>query len=101
MFNGSPIFVRVRRYSRQVTDMAGGQGWWLVMGPGLALIFLGLAILVWPELLAYMVALALLTGGMVLALWGWRMRGAERRLRRRRNGRAVYYEEPLEPGSRF
>jgi cytochrome c oxidase assembly factor CtaG len=39
-----------------------------------------LAILVWPELLAYMVASVLLFAGVTLMLWSWRLRQAEQRI---------------------
>lgn len=46
----------------------------LVMVPGLLLTAMAIAILLWPELLAYMVAGAMLLGGLSLLMWGWRMR---------------------------
>jgi hypothetical protein len=49
------------------------------MVPGLLLILLALAIMLWPELLAYLVAGALLTAGLALTAWGWAMRQATRR----------------------
>jgi cytochrome c oxidase assembly factor CtaG len=39
-----------------------------------------LAILLWPELLAYMVASVLLFAGVTLMLWSWRLRRAEQRM---------------------
>jgi len=77
------------------------RAWWMVMAPGLALIFMAIAILLWPQLLAYMVAFVVLFIGMALVGWGWSMRQAERRLRRSmqndRNGydrseTVIYYE---------
>jgi hypothetical protein len=50
------------------------------MAPGVGLTILALAIIAWPELLAYMIAGLLLFAGMTLMLWGWRIRQAERRL---------------------
>ncbi|MEZ4623036.1 MAG: hypothetical protein R2867_47095 [Caldilineaceae bacterium] len=44
---------------------------WLVMLPGIFLTIMALAILLWPELLAYMVAGVLLFGGISLISWGW------------------------------
>jgi cobalamin biosynthesis protein CobD/CbiB len=85
MFVHSPIFVRFRGYRQRVS----GNAWWMVMVPGLALIFLSLAILIWPELLAYLVASVLLFVGFSLALWGWSMRQIDRRQRRQDT---VYYE---------
>jgi hypothetical protein len=77
MFAGSPIFVRVSN-NRWVQPNGG----WFLLLPGLMLIVLALAILVWPELLAYLVAGALLMVGVVLTGWGWSVRQAARRMRR-------------------
>jgi Flp pilus assembly protein TadB len=107
MFWGaSPIFVRVRRYGQNIANGAGGQGWWLVMLPGLSLVFIGLAILIWPELLAYMVATLFLFAGITLTLWGWQMRRMRQHLHRRNGtgrvyGETVYYEERVGPGSMY
>lgn len=60
-------------------NMRGGGGLFL-LAPGIALILFALAILIWPELLAYMVASALLFAGISLTLWGWSAyRGTRRR----------------------
>jgi hypothetical protein len=85
MFTGSPIFVRFGNYSRR----AANGGWWLVMMPGLLLTLTAMAILIWPELLAYMVASVLLFAGISLSLWGWSLRQAEKRQRR---DSVIYYE---------
>ena len=61
MFTNSPIFTNFSRQSRFISG-----GWWLVMAPGLLLTVVALAILVWPELLAYMVAGVLLFAGVSL-----------------------------------
>jgi hypothetical protein len=45
------------------------------------------AILIWPELLAYLVAGALLMGGLALTSWGWAIQRAARR-----QPRATRYE---------
>jgi hypothetical protein len=84
MFTGFPGFIRFRGYSQRVTS----GGWWLVMGPGLLLTFIALAILIWPELLAYLVAMAMLLAGLSLTIWGWTLRQAEQR--RRRDGNVRY-----------
>jgi hypothetical protein len=55
--------------------------------PGLSLVLLALAILIWPELLAYLVAGALLMVGITLTAWGWTMRQATRRTAQR-----IHYE---------
>jgi hypothetical protein len=52
---------------------------WLWLVPGISLILLALAIVLWPELLAYLVAGALLSLGLALTAWGWAMRQATRR----------------------
>ncbi|MCC7352595.1 MAG: hypothetical protein IT330_02470 [Anaerolineae bacterium] len=81
MFTQRPIFIRIRRYGQRLTTHAPRGAWWLLMVPGLALIILALAIAIWPVLLAYMVAGALLLAGIALAAAGWRMRQAARRSR--------------------
>lgn len=48
--------------------------WWL---PGAALILFGLAIVIFPELLSLLVALALIFGGVNLLIWGSWMRRAQ------------------------
>ena len=71
--------------------------WWLVMAPGLLLVFMALAILAWPELLAYMVAFAILFAGMALSVWGWSLRQIEKRMKRSpRNGTNGHREESSE-----
>lgn len=80
MYNGSPVFIRFRRYGQRISSIANNQGSWLILAPGMALIFLGLAILIWPELLAYMVAGLFLAIGITLAAWGWRMRRLQQRM---------------------
>ena len=75
MFTNSPIFTNFSRQSRFISG-----GWWLVMAPGLLLTVMALAILVWPELLAYMVAGVLLFAGVSLTTWAWALRRAERRV---------------------
>lgn len=79
--NGSPIYTRV---------VGGAQslGGWGLMAPGLLLTAMALAIILWPELLAYLVAGVLLLAGVSLTVWGWSMR----RLARRQQRSTVYYE---------
>jgi len=74
-YSQSPIFVRFR--SSRFAPSAGLSWLWLV--PGITLTLLALAIVLWPELLAYLVAGALLSLGLVLTAWGWGMRQATRR----------------------
>lgn len=70
MFTSSPF----ARYQRHF-----GDGAWLLIGPGLFLTLMAIAILLWPELLAYMVAGVLLFAGLTLLTWGWTMRQVTRR----------------------
>lgn len=74
MFTGSPIFVRVRssRFAPR------GRNSWLWLAPGVGLLMLALAIVIWPELLAYLVAAGLATVGAVLTAWGWAIRQSTR-----------------------
>jgi hypothetical protein len=80
MFTQSPMFFRFQKYGQQFSSNALGGAWWLLMAPGIALTLVALAILVWPELLAYMVASVLLFAGVTLMAWSWRMRRVERRV---------------------
>lgn len=83
MFTNTP-FTRIYRFGN--TNLRGA--WWALMAPGVMLTLLALAILIWPELLAYLVAAALLFVGLSLMVWGWSMRQVQKRVQR--NG--VYYE---------
>ncbi|MEZ4735973.1 MAG: hypothetical protein R3E79_53465 [Caldilineaceae bacterium] len=56
--------------------------WALIMAPGIFLTLMALAILIWPELLAYMVAGVLLFVGLSVMGWAWSLRKAERRATR-------------------
>jgi Flp pilus assembly protein TadB len=80
MFTHSPAFIRFQRYGQRFTGNALSGAWWVLMAPGIALTLVALAILVWPELLAYMVASLLLFVGITLMVWSWRMRRVERRM---------------------
>jgi hypothetical protein len=73
----------MQRYGQQFTGHATGGAWWLLMAPGITLTLVALAILLWPELLAYMVASILLFGGVTLMAWSWRIRRAEQRMHQR------------------
>jgi uncharacterized membrane protein len=73
----------MQRYGQQFPGNATGGAWWLLMAPGIALTLVALAILLWPELLAYMVASVLLFAGVTLMAWGWRIRRAEQRMHQR------------------
>jgi uncharacterized membrane protein len=86
MFNGSSTFVRFGGSAAQWA----GRSWWLVFIPGLAFVLTALAIFVWPQLLAYLVAGALMFVGVLLMGWGWTMRRATRLQARRQD--VVYYD---------
>lgn len=77
-----PSFVRFQNFGRQ----RPGSPWWLVMAPGLMLISFGVAILIWPELLAYMVAFLILSLGITVTGWGLRLRQLERHQKGMFNG---------------
>lgn len=81
MFKSFPGFVYIHGPGRRFTRNGARSPWWLVMAPGLVLICIALTMLIWPELLAYMVASMLLCIGTVLAVLGWRMRQIERYVR--------------------
>lgn len=74
MFTNSYSFTTFQRRSRLLPS-----GWSMIMAPGLFLTLMALAILVWPELLAYMVAGVLLFIGVMLIGWSLALRQAERR----------------------
>ena len=78
MFTGSPTYVRFRTYATRMPGQRGGLGW-LVLAPGIGLMLLAVSILIWPQLLAYLVASALLFVGVALTAWGWSIVRAERR----------------------
>ncbi|MCB0061061.1 MAG: hypothetical protein KDE19_03065 [Caldilineaceae bacterium] len=81
MFTSSPFGWRFQTSQNRMNRPVGMA--WLLMAPGLFLIFMALAILVWPELLAYLVAGALLFAGISLLTWGWTMQRAQRSARQR------------------
>jgi len=79
MFSRSPFVINLRRRGDPLTGQPGGGFGWALMLPGIVLTCLALAILLWPELLAYMVASLLLFVGLGLLSWGWWIRQSERR----------------------
>ena len=79
MFTGQQTSVRFFRTGQRISQQAGGFGRWLFVAPGLILILFGVAILLWPELLAYMVAGLFIAIGFSITGWGWRL------FQRRRN----------------
>lgn len=68
-----PIFIRFAGHN------FGGM-WWLVMLPGLCLIGLAIAILIVPELLAYMVAGLVFFAGLALVGFSLRLRQVQKTL---------------------
>ena len=74
MFTGSHYFTPFQRHSSLLSG-----SWSLLMLPGLFLTLVAVAILLWPELLAYMVAGVLLFAGLSVMGWAWSLRQAERR----------------------
>ena len=50
--------------------------WWLLMVPGIFLIGLAVSILIWPDLLAYIVAFTILFVGTTLIGWSLALRRA-------------------------
>ncbi len=80
MFTGSP-FVRFSQSQGGISGRSFPGMSWLLMIPGLLLTLMALAILLWPELLAYMVAGAMLFGGITLITWGWSIRRLHRAAR--------------------
>lgn len=85
MFTSSPFDRFARAQNRKGRGMA-----WLLMAPGLFLTLMALAILLWPELLAYLVAGALLFAGLSLLTWGWSMQRLQRSAERHQT--YVHYE---------
>ena len=74
MFRGFSIFIPTQGHDQHHTRHGPrGLGWGL-MAPGFGLICAALAMIIWPELLAYFVASLLLCGGTVLLMVGWRLR---------------------------
>jgi Flp pilus assembly protein TadB len=78
MFTRSPRFMQIQSYGQRFASNISSGVWWLMMAPGMGFILVALAILLWPELLAYMVASVLLFIGVTLVAWSWRIRRAER-----------------------
>ena len=74
MFRGFSIFIPTQGYDQHQTRHGPRGRGWRFMVPGFGLIGAALAMIIWPELLAYFVASLLLCGGTVLLMVGWRMR---------------------------
>ncbi len=89
MFTGTP-FVRFSQTQRPMANGMMPAVGWLFIVPGLLLTLMALAILLWPELLAYMVAGAMLFGGLSLITWGWSLRRLHRT--KRDQSTVVHYD---------
>ena len=63
----------VARISRDLRDVS-----WLYLIQGVVLVLLGVLILIFPDLLAILVAAFLVIGGLLTMATGWRMRRARR-----------------------
>ncbi len=111
MFNG-PMFVRLNRYRRYAGRVGNSGAWWAVAGPGVLLIVVALLMMVFPQLLiyllAYTVATVLLVSGVSLVAWGWSMRrltqqGATGQFGRQqqRNARDDVWEAESDDGVRY
>ncbi len=59
--------------------------WWLAMLPALVLMTLGVAILVWPELLAFLVASFFIVSGTTMMGFAWRIRATAKRVEKLNN----------------
>ena len=79
-------FIRFGPIGQNIGRAIGGGAWWLLLAPRLLLTLMALAILVWPELLAYMVASVILFAGLTLIGWSLTMRMAEKKIRRNISG---------------
>jgi membrane protein implicated in regulation of membrane protease activity len=78
--------------------MTSGVGGVFFVGPGVALVLLGIAILLWPRLFAFLVAGLLMAAGSALIVWGWRLNKAQNQILRRMQeqqevgSRTIYHE---------
>ena len=78
MFTQQQSTARFFRAGQRISRQAGGFGGWLLIAPGLIMILFGVAILLWPELLAYMVAGLFIAVGFSITGWGWRLSRRQR-----------------------
>lgn len=76
--------------------------WWLSFLPALALIASGVAILLWPELLAFLVASFLIMSGTTIMGFAWRVRATTQRVQKLKNQvKNQVKQEPEVVGNRF
>jgi len=87
----SSFFTKANKYRLYVDQMGA---WWLLLGPGLVMIIMSIAIFIAPAFFAYMVAFFMLFGGSALTFWGWtlRQREQDKLSRRVREHDGVRYE---------
>ena len=82
MFRGFPLFIHTQWSGQHQTRHGARDRWWGAMMPGLGLIGVALAMIIWPDLLAYFIASMLLCVGVALTALGWRLRRIEQHTRR-------------------
>ena len=70
--------INLRPFERVISNLTAV--WWLSLLPALSLIGFGVAILIWPELLAFLVATFLITTGTAIMAFAWRIRATTHRV---------------------
>ncbi len=80
MFNGPDRYFDLRPLDRLIKDLSAV--WWFYLLGGLALILLGIAIVIYPELLAIMIAAVFIALGLVVLARGWQVRQVKSRYER-------------------
>lgn len=89
--NGGMRFVRFGSMGQNFGRTIVGGAWWMLAAPGLLLTLMAVAILIWPELLAYLVASVILFAGLTLIGWSLTIRMAEKRIRKNISGADANY----------
>lgn len=90
MFGSFQIFTSPQQMRQAYVRHGASTTWGLLMTPGIGLIGAALAIVLWPELLAYFVASLLFCAGVACVFAAWRMRRVGQRLRQHvHNGRPL------------
>ena len=84
--NSESKYIRFQRFGSFVP----GGAWWLLMTPGLLLIGLAIAILIWPNLLAYIIAFTILSVGITLVGWSMALRRAAKSVQQSKRDAAGY-----------
>lgn len=75
--------MNLRSFEQVISNLSAV--WWLSFLPALTLIALGVAILVWPELLAFFVASFLIMSGTTIMGFAWRVRATTKRVEKLKN----------------